>query len=506
MVGHQAAMTVEKQLQSSTRPSSFRRGVFFTSSGAGVNITFLFLETVVAVRLLSTDSYGIYVLLVVVVNFLVMAVDFGFKTTVTQLIASSERIRQAALANSTLAFRLVVVAAVSALVLLGRNLLFLVDPSLAVSRYVVYIPLMLVVASLNELLLATIQGFQAYHHMAVAQIVRSVLRLCLSVLFLAVLNMDVTGLIYSWILSFAVSASYLCMVLPISRRLAWHHDVLRETLRFGAPLQLNCFLWFGSSRVDTLLLGVLVGPSAVAFYNVAARIPTALYRLSESYTAVYFPTVTGLLAVGKRGQTGRVLGHSLRLISFSMGFAALSGVLFSREIVTLLFSDKYSASSATFALLMIVLHMMVLMNLMGYTLTSAGFPGRSLGANVIRTTLAILADLVLIPVLGFIGPAYASLISYYVANPVSVWLLRRSDILVTVVPCVKQTALLLSCAILFWWTQPAAFAYKVAIIVLFVVLNVALSTVTCDDLRLVLPEAVTRRLGIPEEALSNGRW
>lgn len=506
MVGHQAAMTMEEQPESSTRPSSFRRGVFFTGSGAGVNITFLFLETVVAARLLAKDSYGTYVLLIVVVNSLVMAVDFGCKTALTQLIASSDRIRQAALAHSALVFRLMVIVVVSALIWLGRDLFVLVDPSGALLRYAAYVPMMLVVTSLDELFLAMLQGFQAYHHMAVAQIVRSVLRLGLSTVFLVTLKLGVMALVYSWIISFMVSAAYQYLVLPLPRRFVCQRSLLGKILGFGFPLQLDRFLWFVSGQLATLLLGTLVGPTAVAYYAVAARIPSASIRLAQSYIEVYFPTMAALLAGGKGRQARWMLDHSLRLISFVVALVALIAVLFGQQIITILFSDKYTASSGAFALLMIALHMTVLVTLMGYTLTSAGFPGRSLGANVIRTTLTVLADLLLIPVLGFMGPAYASLVSYYVANPVCVWLLRRSGMLVTVAPYVKQTALLLLCAVLFWWTQPAAFTYKVAIIVLFVILNIALSTISLDDLRLVLPEAVTRRLGIPQEALSNGRW
>lgn len=469
-----------------------------------MNITFLFLETMVAVRLLVTDSYGIYVLLIAIVNFFVMAVDFGCKTAVTQLIASSDRIRQTALVNSALVFRLVIIAVISALIWLGQDLPLLLDPSRALLQYTGYVPMMLVVASFDELFFGMLQGFQAYRHMAVAQIVRSVLRLCLTIVFLSVLKLGVMALIYSWTISFAVSAVYQYLVLPISKRFVYQRPLLSEMLRFGFPLQLTRFLWFVFRRVDVLLLGTLAGPASVAYYAVAARIPDALQHLSESYTAVYFPTMAALLAKGKLRQASWILDHSLRLISFAAALVALIAVLFSQQIVTLLFSEKYAASSLAFALLMIALHITLMANLMGYTLTSAGYPGRSLGENLTRTTLNILGDLLLIPAFGFMGPAYAALVSRYSANPVAVLLLRRSGIAVTVAPYAKQTLLLLLCAVLFWWIQPAEFTYKVAIVVLFVVLNMVLSTISRDDLSLVLPEGVAKRPGVLKEPLSHG--
>jgi len=497
-------MKAETQPSHSARRSNFRRGVLFTGSGSAVNITFLFLETMIAVRLLSTEGYGIYVLLIAVVNFFVMAVDFGCKTAVTQLIASSHRARQTALANSALVFRLAVIAVISVLIWLGQELLLRLDPSRSLLQYARYIPLMLAVASFDELFFSVLQGFQVYRHMAIAQVLRSVLRLGLTLLFLGVMGLGVMALIYSWVLSFGVSTAYQYLVLPVSKRFVYRRPLLSEMLRFGFPLQLTRFLWFVFRRVDVLLLGMLAGPASVAYYAVAARIPDAFQRLAESYTTVFFPTMSSLLGEGKGRQAGWVLNHSLRLISFGGALVALTAVLFSQQLVTLLFSEKYAASSLTFALLMIALHMSLMVNLMGYTLTAAGHPGRALGENVTRTTLNLLGDLLLIPIFGFVGPAYAALVSRYTANPVAVWLLRRSDIPVAVVPYAKQTLFLLVCAGLFWWIQPVTFAYRVAILALFVALNVLLSTISRDDLSLILPRGLIRRSGMPKEALPHG--
>jgi len=487
--------TNKEQDQYPTRRSSFSRGVFFTGSGTALNIVFLFLETMIAARLLTPEDYGIYLLLIALVNFFVMAIDFGQRTSATQLLAASDSVKQAAVANSAWVFRLVVVALVSILILLGQPLISLIDSAASLAQYTVYIPLMLVAASFDELLLGLLQGFQAYRRMAIAQIVRSVLRLSLTVVFLTVFDLGMVALIYSWIISFTVSAVYQFLALPISRRFVYQRPLLSEMLRFGFPLQLTRFLWFAFTQVHVLLLGALAGPASAAFYSVAARIPKALQRLSESYIAVYFPTTAALISRGEHRQAHRVLNHSLRLISFAAALVALAAVLFSREIVILVFSEKYAVSSPAFALLMITFHVSFVLSIMGYTLTAAGYPGRSLGENLFRTTVTIIGDLVLIPIYGFMGPVFASLIAAYAANPLAIRLLRRSGITVTLAPYVKQITLLLLGAALYWWIQPAGFVYRVAILIVFVGLNIVLATITRDDLDLVLPQIVSKRLG-----------
>ncbi len=491
---------------SSNRRPSFLQGVTYTGAGTALNIVFLFLETMVAVRVLDTETYGIYALLAVVVNFLVMITDVGSTTSVTQLIASSPRSRQIALVSDAITFRLVVVACVSIIIVsLRQTAIFLLDPSMVLLDYAIYIPMMLMAVSLDESLQAILQGYQAFHHMAIANGLRTILRLVLSVVFLLIFHLGMKGLIYSWVISFSVAVVYEYFALPYSRRLFFNWSVLSEMLRFGFPLQLNRFLWFVSARVDVLLLGMFIGPSAVALFEVGGRIPNALVRLTQSYSAVYFPTMTELLSKGENYKAHRLLNRSLRLLSFCVALSALISVIFGQQIVGILFSAKYETSSAVFSLLMIGLQMNVLVTLMGYTLTSAGYPGRSLTANAIREALIVVADLLLIPLLGLVGPAYGKLVAYYFANPLSVWMLRRSHIQVLMAPYIKQTGLLWFVSILFWWLQPQSILIRLLMIVIFIALNISLSTISRDDVELVVPRTFIKRLSRRKEFFSHAQ-
>jgi O-antigen/teichoic acid export membrane protein len=498
--------TENENLSPALHRPSYSQGVFLTGAGTVISIALLFLETIVAARILDTNDLGVYVLLVVVVEFLVMVVDFGCHTAATQLIASSDSVRQEAIANTTLVLRAVLLAVVSLIIYASRDALLLLDPSGYASKYAFYVPAMLVVASFDELLQGLLQGFQAYRYMAIAQIVRSVLRAVLSVVFLTTLQWGVMGLIYSWIISFALSTAYQHLVLPIPKRLCFQQSLMKDVLRFGLPVQGMRVLWFVLVRINLMLVGVFTGPSGVAYLNVASRIPTAFFRLAQSYLTVYFPAVTEMLAEKRRARAHWILDQSLRLLSFILALGALIAVLFGQQFTVLLFSDKYEPSSSVFGLLMIELHMSVLLALMGYTLTAAGHPGRSLSQNVVRTALTLVANIFLIPSLGVIGSAYASLIGDYVTNPVCIQLLRRTDIQVAVAPFVKQTILLWLSVVVFWWLRPTAFVYTAGLIAVFLVLNLVLSTISVRDFAMVLPDAVAKRFRIRRETTYDVLW
>ncbi len=476
--------------------SKFQKGVIFTGGATSINIIALFIEIMVATRFLETQSYGIYVLMVAIVNFFVMIVDFGFKTSAAQMIASSDEAKQSILVNTILIFRLIVNLGIFIVLLLIQNWLSVVDSSRSLEQYAIFIPIMLVGISFDELLAGILQGFHRFKHIAVATIIRSVLRLIISIILLTIFKFGIMALIYSWVISFLISAGYQYFQIPISKKLIFSRPVLKEIFKFGIPLHVSRFIWFMSGRLSIFLLGILAIPSSVAFYDVAEKLPKALQSLSASFITVFFPSMTSLLSDGKLKQAKWMFDQSVRLISFVLALLALVTVLFGQEIITLMFSEKYIKSSLVFAILMISFQMGFIVNLMGYTLTSAGYPGRSLVENIFRIAMIIVGNIVLIKSFGIMGAALALLIANYLSNPLSVWLLRRSDIPVNVSTYVKPTFLLLLFSGLFWLYQPAEFVIKALIVLMFVGINFAIATISLNDFALVLPRALTRRLRI----------
>jgi len=483
--------------------TNFRAGVWITGGGSVVSIVALFLETLLAARLLAPSEYGIYVLLVVVTNFIGMSIDFGCKTAVTQFIATSRPTEQPAVVWSALLFRGLLCLAVATLIGVGRSALIWVDPSGALTPHAIWIPAMVAALSVDQLLEAILRGFQCYKHSAVAMMLRSVLRLTLTLIFLLGLQWGMVSLIYSWILSFTLSIVYQFFMLPTRGRWGWDGSILRAMLRFGLPVQGTSFLWYGSNQVHVLLLSGWVGPASIAFFHIASKIPAALQRLAESFIAVYFPTMSSLLADKRYAAADHMLDQSLRLSSLMLGTGVLIAALFSQEIIVWLFSETYAAAASTFTILMLVFHMKFMVHLMGYTLTAAGYPARSLVENSVRATVSVAAALALIPFWGHVGAALARLLANYAADPVAIWLLRRSHIRVQLAVHVKQTALLLFAIALGWalgWfvpymALPVAFSWlgRGVSVALFVAVNWLLTNLSLDDLVMLLPAAVTQR-------------
>ncbi len=466
-------------------PHTIASGVFSLGVGSSVSIACLFLEMIIAVRWISDSAYGLYVLLIAVTNFLVMFVDFGCKTAVTQHLSRSAARNRSEIIASVLAFRILAIMVLTVIVLSAEKVLRLFDSSGTLAAYLYYIPLMTLVASLDELFMSMLQGIENFKSISAAAILRGVLRVALSALFLVGFDFGVIGLIYSFIISFALSALYQYTRLPPSKPFQFSSSVLKSIVTFAFPLHLGRFLWFLIGRVNVFCLGALAGPASVASFSVAERIPVALQRLCESFTSVYFPRMTRLLSEGSHETAELLSQRSMRILSFGLAFLAILGIVFGKPLITLLFTDGYSHSYLPFTVLMISLHMEILVQIMGYTLTSAGYPVRSLLENSVRAFSIVSLNLLLIPRFGVLGAALATLIGNYIGNPICVLLLRKVNIAVKVAPLAIQTIILYAAGTIPWFFGLGTLLSAVFALTLFMILSLSFSTIHPSDLRLI---------------------
>jgi O-antigen/teichoic acid export membrane protein len=248
------------------------------------------------------------------------------------------------------------------------------------------------------------------------------------------------------------------------------------------PLQGNDILTYISDKLDILIVGAFLRPTAVGYLGIAKKIPENLQRVSNSLHTVYFPHMCNLFSEGQKSKAEEVMNRFLRLTSFIAAFGALIVVLFQRDIITLVFSEKYIPSAPAFGLLMVIFILIVASTILDYTLVAAGHPDYLPIISLADTGPSLLANLVLIPIFGFMGAVYAKLIANILTNPVSVWALLREKIGVRLSTYLKPIFLLLICLAVYFGLGWDTVVVKGFLIVLFVVLSAFFSLVTKRDI------------------------
>ncbi len=452
-------------------------------------IAFGFLSMLLAVRHLPAEDYGAFVLLQVVAGFLVEISALGLTLSVPKFLADTEdRTIQSELVSSVIIFRIVTIAGISLVAVAARNtLLSLFDATLLLDL-LLFIPVLVLTQGLAKLLRSILQGLFAFKMVGATDFISSLLNFVLVLFFVLLAHQSVLGLVYAKVISMGVSCVLAYLAIPVSKKWALNRALLTRVIRFGLPLQVNYILTFIFLRVDTLIIGALMGPAEIAYYEVARKIPENLTMAYEAFRVVFYPFIARFAANGESDKAASFINHSARWISLITIFGALIAFLFGHEIIVLLFTEQYLPSVPAFILLMASLNLTLIDYTLGYSLVAVGDSSKPMIINTLHTTTNLVGNLLLIPALGIIGAAISSILGFVVTNPLNVWFLRRRGIPADAMFYVKPILIFVACALLAAVLMPTLFLEKLLFAGLFLLGCLLLSVIVPADLMLLARE------------------
>ena len=225
------------------------------------------------------------------------------------------------------------------------------------------------------------------------------------------------------------------------------------------------------SQVNLVIIGVLLTPVSIAYYDVGAKIPEAFSKMFNSFTLVFFPNLSNLFSEKRKSAGEKLVTTSLNSISIVLAFATLILFLFRKEIVILLFSERYVESSLVLSLLMLNLTLGALATLLGYTNLSAGHPKVPMKVNIVSSVISIGGSLIMIPQFGYVGAAYSLIIMNTVAQVLFVIYLRRINIIVNVLRYTKPIIFLVITVLLYLFLNDDSLLVRLLSISFFLLLN-----------------------------------
>jgi PST family polysaccharide transporter len=462
----------------------FSRGIAATGFGNASSMMLAMVITMILARRLPPEDYGVYVLLTVSAQFLVQLSSFGLDLSLAKFIVSTEdEERKRRIVNSAICLRLATGCLVGLAAYFGRSLLVsLFGTSLLLIAG--YVSVLYFAQSFYITLRGALQGLYRFKRIGLADFILGITHFVLVVVLVLILQLGLIGLIYAKLISVSVACAFLYISIPVTKRIEADRSILKEMLRFGLPLQINDIIAVFYSRIDTLIIGMLLGPAEIAYYEMARMIPDALHSIYDSFRVVFFPFVSRFLAVGERIQVARMVNNSTRLLAVLSSFGALVALLFGNDVIRLIYSDKYLPSVSAFGVLLVVLSLSMVSNVLGTTLVAAGETNKPPLINTIHSAVSLVATLLLVLPFGIVGAALSRLIGTAVANPINLLFLRRK--LATSLTAYLNCYLIFgACVLLVLVFQPEGFATKAAIVGLFILLCFWRSALTGNDLALL---------------------
>jgi O-antigen/teichoic acid export membrane protein len=294
-------------------------------------------------------------------------------------------------------------------------------PSITLVATLVLVPVII----LQAYLLGTVQALERFAEFNFQRIMPNVLGLFGMILVLIYFEAGLVGAVFTH----ATILTFVCLWLlvrvnrlaPIRPRV--DASLARRMLRFGVKSHAQTLAATWHLRLDQVLIGFLLTPTDVGLYVVAVNLTNLLLRIPDALGTVLFPRLAGSDASRAHEATTIVCRYTVTLMACGAVAYAIAGPWALR----VLFGPRYEGSIAP---MLALLPGVVMMGF--YLILTRNFTSRNRqGVNVLAASSAlvmnVILNVVLLPTMGIVGAALASVGSYGLASVILIVAFLRTS-------------------------------------------------------------------------------
>ena len=376
------------------------------------------ISSIVLVRFLSQESYGIFRQLFLITSTCLLVCTFGLPTSILFSFPKISKGEQKGYLIQTM-----VLLAISGTV--GTLIVFFLSGYIAVKFDNPVIQEILPFFSLYILFQVSIQyisamymGLDKYKHASIIQIAMQ-----LSHFFV------VMGSVYFWgdlhivmrnILIFA--ALQTAVLIPFSLRkfkdvsTVWKKDFLRKQLGYSLPLGLSFIVDFLGREIDKCCFALFFSPAIYAIYVVGALEIPMFREIGTAISSVLVPKISELHHESKQSEIASLWKETIRksILIFFPSFGLL--LLVSKQLIIVLFTETYGGATIVFQIYLCLILLRIFNP--NIILQALGKTKLILLNSICFVTINTVLNIVFIKVLklGISGPAIATIISFLWMN------------------------------------------------------------------------------------------
>ena len=178
---------------------------------------------------------------------------------------------------------------------------------------------------------------------------------------------------------------------------------------------------FTTLRLDQLLLGGMASSAAIGLYFIAVRLSEIIATLAGSIADALMPEV----AASQVDRAERLLGRSLRLTLYTHLLALLPLWIGAPYVLKYVYGESFLAATSTLRILLVASVVLSSGGIMISGLRGFGHPGLATIARLASAVVTLISLLLLLPRLGIVGAAVASLLGYSIIMLLGLFCLVR---------------------------------------------------------------------------------
>lgn len=287
-----------------------------------------------------------------------------------------------------------------------------------------------VLKAMRSYLTKVFQGLNHVEYSAIVNTVSAVGRVLFAVGFV-LLGFGVVGALAGYVVGFFVAVAlgfgllYYRFYQSFDRAVRREEGLLRRIVEYSIPLTATQGANALDKKVDTILVGVLLNPTAVAFYTVAKQVSDVCVTPAQSLGFTIAPTYGEQKAGNREQRSARLYEQSLEHILLLYVPAVVGLVLVAEPMVRYVFGSGYLGA----VIVLQVMSFYVLVNAIN-KITNDGldFLGRARARAIVKSTTAaanFVLNLLLIPIMGVVGAAVATVVTYSICTAANTYLISK---------------------------------------------------------------------------------
>ena len=375
---------------------------------------------VLLARLLGPDDYGLLFLAIAVFGVLGVLSKLGIAKSGARYVAEYKEREPSQLPHivrTSLTYNVITIAIVGAILFVGHRWVadLIGEPELA--PFLLLGVLYLAVETLKVYVRIVLQGFEAIEYASAIYALDQVSRLLFAVGFV-LLGFGALGALAGYVLSFALAASvgfgvvYVRLYRPHRGSSPVEVGLRRRIAEYTLPLTATSTANVLDKQVDTILVGLFLNPVAVSYYVLSKQIVTFLEKPVSALGFTLSPTFGAEKASGSIDRAARLYEEAL-VYSLLLYIPVAAGVVLVAEpTIELVFGTEFLGATIV---LQVLAFYAVLQSITKLTSNGLDYLGRAKHRAIVKgitSVLNVLLNIVLIPMIGVVGAAIATVITY----------------------------------------------------------------------------------------------
>lgn len=367
---------------------------------------------IIIARILGPTGRGIYALVFLIPALLLLVGDFGIGMANTYFVGKN-KFKLSDVASNSLVFGFAngvfLIALFSLFYIFFLDIFFKDVPTLFIYLVIITLPFSLIAKYFTGILLAKFK----IKEFNLIMLFTSLFNLIGVIFLLIFFNKGIFSLILlSILISISTCPIYLFLVGKLTNyKLSFKVDVFKKEINFGVKAYFANIFSFLNYRLDMLLVNFFVGVTQVGYYSIAVGIAELVWFIPRSIQIILFPEVASSNDSDSR-RAEEMTAVLCRNTVFITSALCVGLAIIGRELIEIMFGSVYLPSFMPLFVLLPGVVMGSIGNIIAAYLSGKGKPIFAMYASSTSLIVNIILNLLLIPLWGIAGAAFATTITY----------------------------------------------------------------------------------------------